>query len=120
MLNKMTDYEWFVYEMKNNGLDKYILSSHKEAKESKMENSLVIIPDEENKYFDVYVTGFQGGKFGEYVCWVDDEFNPETADTEELLYDVIWFIKETYLTKNITEKIFEVNPNLYFTEIDKV
>lgn len=108
-----TDYEYFIRNMKESGLEDYIYPSFEEAKNSEKPFSLVVIPDEDSNRFEVYLTAIVDDVFGEYTCWVDTEFEEDP----NLLYNVTEGIRQIYTSEN---KRFEMGiRNLFFTSYDR-
>jgi hypothetical protein len=85
-----------VYEI---GLANLICTSFEEAENNGRKMNLVIIDDS-----DIYLTYKLNGVFGEFVCWVEDEFKED-----ETIYDsMIEYVKDIYYR---TEE--EIDDNAY-------
>lgn len=109
-----TDSQFFEHEMAVNGIQPLLFPSFEAAKKSGKEYSLVYLPNNENGRFDIYLTAIKNGEFGEYVCWVESEFEED----EELIHIVIQYITEAYGYSNAEERLRTLNPNIYFKPYD--
>ena len=73
--------------IKEIGLGDLICTSFEEAKNNSRKKNLVVIDDA-----DVYLTYKYRGTFGEFLCWVEDEFKEDAT-----VYDsVLEWIKDIY------------------------
>ena len=81
------------------GLGNLICTDFEEAKSNNRKMNIVIIGDS-----DIYLTYKLNGVFGEFVCWVEDEFKED-----ETVYDsMIECVKDIYYR---TEE--EIDDNAY-------
>lgn len=72
----MTTYQQILNEIKEMGFGNLLVTSHEEAQISSRKRNIVLI-EEESGLCDIYLTYKHQGQFGEFVCWVSDEFEAE-------------------------------------------
>lgn len=72
----MTAYQQILNEIQEMGFSDLVVNSHKEAQNNSRKRNIVLI-EEENGLCDIYLTYKYQGQFGEFVCWVADEFEAE-------------------------------------------
>lgn len=74
--------------VKEAGLGEYICTSFEEAENNDRRKNIVIIGDS-----DIYLTyKTEDGSFGEFVCWVSDEFEED----ESVFHSAIEWAKDVY------------------------
>lgn len=72
----MTAYQEILKGIKEMGFEELIVRSHKEAATNSRKRNIVLI-EEEKGLCDIYLTYKYQEQFGEFVCWVSEEFEAE-------------------------------------------
>lgn len=79
----MTTYQQILNGINEMGFENLLVASHEEAERNSRKRNIVLM-EEADGLCDIYLTYKYQGQFGEFVCWVSDEF-----ETEPDLVDII-------------------------------